>query len=421
MKQIQIGESDYKIFIENNFYYVDKTLLIKDIIEKGGKVALIPRPRRFGKTLNLSMLRYFFEKSDVSNAYLFHDTLIWQENEKYRAMQGQYPIIFISFKGAKQTTWQKIYQHITILLSQLFDRHYALLHTTMTDQQRLSYQAIIQKTATEVELSNSLKFLTEVLYSHYKQKVIVLIDEYDTPIHEAYAHGFYDEAIIFLKSFLADLLKDNDYLERGVLTGILMVAKAGIFSDLNNISIFHVTNPYLADKFGFTDDEVKKLLQDFHLETEYKNIREWYDGYHFGEVTHMYNPWSILNCIQYKGTLKTYWANTSQNLLIKQLIAKASSETKEELSHVLQNQPVSKKILDSITLPELEKKPEIIWSLLLYAGYLTYEKLEAVEGKFQASLTIPNLEIKNLYKDLITDIFIESVPGQKIQQYLHAL
>jgi hypothetical protein len=421
MQRIPIGVSDYKTIIEGNYYYVDKTLLIKEIVEAAGTVALIPRPRRFGKTLNLSMLKYFFEQTKKNNAYLFKDKLIWQEKE-YHALQGKHPVIFISLKDVKHSTWQKTYKHLITLISQEFDRLFADLLPTMTHQQQHVYKAIVQMRADEVEFGNSLKFLTELLHNHYQQKVIVLFDEYDTPIHAAHFHGFYQEIIEFMRSLLCSLFKDNVYLERGVITGILMIAKEGLFSGLNNLDVASITGYFLLDKFGFTPDEVKSIVQTYKSPSTLDQLQKWYDGYQFGNVAHLYNPWSILKHVRDRGPLQPYWVNTSDNLLLMFLLARASGEVKQDFEQLLQEQPVVKNIDESIIFSELEERESALWTLLMYSGYLTYKNYSIdEEGQIQCILTIPNKEIKSLYRNLIRNVFAKLVISKQIQKFLDAV
>ncbi len=421
LKRIGIGISDYKTIIEDEYYYIDKTLLIKELIEKAGHVALIPRPRRFGKTLNLSMLYYFFAKSEKSHVHLFENTLIWQE-EKYRALQGKYPVIFLTFKNIKHESWEKTYDHFKDLVSQEYRRYAPLLLEKLPEYDKHDFLAIIHKTANETVYAKSLRFLTQLLYNHYQEKVVVLIDEYDTPIHAAFFHNFYKNCIGFMRNLLGELLKDNIYLQQSVLTGILMIAKEGIFSGLNNLDVISLNGRYIMDKFGFIHPEVTAMTSAYDLEPLAHTIQEWYDGYQFGTCKQIYNPWSVLKCVNNAGAIDTYWANTSDNLLIKRLLARASIATRSEIEDILEHKPVTKIISESVTLPDLDTNPQTLWGILLHTGYLSYTTCATVtEGTREYWLAIPNKEIRALFKQLITEIFMQSVPSQDVQKYLYAL
>jgi Predicted AAA-ATPase/PD-(D/E)XK nuclease superfamily len=406
MKKLPIGISDYKKVIEDNYYYVDKTLLIKEVLEVSANVALITRPRRFGKTLNLSMLKYFFEQNIKSAEHLFYGTAIWQNNY-YQQFQGQYPVIFITFKDIKEDTWDKAYEHLKALIASEFEYHEHELISTLSVDQLENYSALKKQTADSVSTSRSLLLLTKLLYNRYQKRVMVLIDEYDALIHTAYTYGYYDEAIKFMRSLFTALLKDNSFLERGILTGILRTAKEGIFSGLNNLGVFTVIDYDFADKFGFTDSEVQELLRDMDVDTPYTEVKRWYDGYTFGHTHGLYNPWSILYCVFNRGKLDPYWVNTSDNELIKKLIAQAGKTVKSELEQLLKGNTIIQEIDGSLTLPKMEHNSIALWSLLLYAGYLTYTSCESQGIKKICSLRIPNAEIYHLYNDLIKSIFVQ--------------
>jgi Predicted AAA-ATPase/PD-(D/E)XK nuclease superfamily len=423
MKSLPIGISDYKELIEGGYYYVDKTLLIKELLDVDGKVMLIPRPRRFGKTLNLSMLQYFFDCSDVgtNNDHLFYGTHIWNYSQ-YKAHQGQYPIISITFKNSKAENWTLAYHMIELAIAEEYNRHKYLLKDTTQEQFEVEkFRRIQSSTASQAELSDSIYFLSKLLSRYHNRRVIILLDEYDIPIHAAYSHGYYAQIINFIRLLLTTALKDNRYLQRGILTGILHTAKEGIFSGLNNINVFNLTNAHFADKFGFTQPEVKQLLSDMHIEKGHHGIKEWYDGYTFGSVTGIYNPWSILNCIHNNGSLELYWVNTSDNLLIKKVIAQADKTVKSELELLLTGNILVQEIDESITLPEIEHNQASLWSLLLYTGYLTYTTCEIKGGKKVCSLTIPNNEIYYLYVNLIKTIFAQSIKAGQTEDLLQAL
>jgi hypothetical protein len=419
-KKIPIGIVDFKDLIDQEYYYVDKTLLIRDVLESG-KVLLLPRPRRFGKTLNISMLRYFFEKSDQPKTYLFTNTAIWQ-HDAYRILQGQFPVIYVTFKEIEELTWEVAYDKFAIVLYKEFDRHKYLLESNLESYEREFFLRIIERRASLAELETSLQFLAGLLYTHYKKKPYVLIDEYDVPIQAAYLHGYYPEAIHFLKKLLSAVLKDGNEIEKGILTGILTLAKAGIFTGLNNLDIYNLTDLRISDKFGFTQDEVHKLLCHYGLEAHQETVAKWYDGYTFGTQNNLFNPWSVLSCIKNAAMFKPYWANSSNNELVKQLIGCASISTKTDLESLLSGVNVTQQIEESFTLPDLAHRSDLLWSLLLFTGYVTYSQHRINnKGKVECELKIPNAEIASLYSELITQIVQDSIVGGQVKNLLEAL
>ncbi len=417
-KKLPIGISDFQEIIEDGYYYVDKSLLIKEI-DESGKVVLMTRPRRFGKTLNLSMLHYFFEKSEKPTNHLFENLEIWKHDE-YRKMQGKYPVIFITFKNIVQPKYSSMIKKFATTIAREFEEHaYLLESTTLSDHEKKEFDKFRSKSASEDELGDSLAFLTNMLYKHFNQKVVLLIDEYDVPVQAAFVYGFYDEIILFMKELLTGALKDQKYLHKGVVTGIMTLAKAGILTGLNNLDIYNLTNPLLADKFGFTSEEAKELLTYYDI-ADLEVIKKWYNGYLFGETNNMYNPWSILNCIRNQGSRKIYWANTNDNILLKRLIARSSSTTKSELEQLLKGKTIEKTIDESIVYPEVDQDHELIWSVLLFTGYLTYTHY-TINGQIKCNLIIPNEEIYILYSKLIQKIFTDSITGGNAHHLLKAL
>ncbi len=420
MKQLlPIGISDYKDLREKNYYYVDKTLLIQEV-QENGQVILVARPRRFGKTLNLSMLRYFYEPSETTHS-LFSDTAIWKLPE-YRQLQGAFPVIFISFRTITDTSFEDMLAQFAYVIAIEFDRHaYLLSGTILTSDEKDLFNKIISRRATGVDLGNSLEFLVRMLHKYHNKKVVVLIDEYDVPVQTAYIYNFYAQIIPFLKKLLTGALKDQEALEKGVVTGNLALAKAGIFTGLNNVDVFNLTRAQMSDKFGFTSQEMKALLSYYNFADRQDDIRTWYDGYRFGDTSGIFNPWSALKCIAAKGELDPYWTNTSDNILLKMLIGGASEDIKIDLESVLQKKPVRHRIEESIVFTDLSKKSNLMWSLLLYSGYLTYTHYEIINKAKEWFLIIPNDEIQKLLTDLVSDIFLESIVGKQAQNLLTAL
>ena len=420
MKNIPIGISDFKKLIEEGYYYVDKTAIIPQLI-KSGEVVLISRPRRFGKTLTLSMLKYFFEQSTISNASLFSNTAI-ETYKEYTALQGQFPVIFLSFKDIKQTSWESVFKDFASVLAEEYNRHKYLLHSPALESYEKEYfEKILKKKTAQDELEWSIRSLAKFLHAHYEKKVIILIDEYDLPIHSAYSNGFYEIAINFLRSLLSRALKDVPFLEKGVLTGILTLAKAGIFSGLNNLAVFNLTDKRLAESFGFTESEVAELLEYYNLAHLNGEVKQWYNGYTFGNTAGIYNPWSVLECITREGTFDQYWAYTGDDSLLKKLIARAPSSTKTDLQLLLTGKSITRNIEEMVPFPVLDTRPDLIWSLLLWTGYLTYTSCELQEGEKVCHLVIPNQEIKYIYTRLIKALMKELTLDGQADLLLQAL
>lgn len=419
--QLPLGISDFKKIVDGNFFYIDKTMLIKELWETSGEVILMPRPRRFGKTLNLSMLRYFFEISQVPNDYLFEALNIWQHPD-YRALQGKFPLIFLSFKDVKKENFNSAYANIAALISNEFNRHKNILLTTsFAEHEKTRFINIMERKASETELDESLLFLSELLVRAYKQKVLILIDEYDTPIHSAYIHGYYAQMAGFIRSLLSAGLKDNTYLQRAFLTGILRTAKEGIFSGLNNLNVFSLLRDELGDKFGFTSSEVDMLLLKAGLSERRTAIKDWYNSYRCGSIA-LYNPWSLLKCVEEKGVCKPYWVNTSDNELIKSIIACSPSSIKFEFEQLLQGDNIKRELKESFAFPDIETNSSILWSLLFFSGYVTYIDHHVDEqGKDICLLTIPNKEIYAVYGELIDSIFKETLSEFNINALKEAL
>ena len=416
-KPLPIGISDFKKLIDGGYAYVDKSLLIEEIVEKGTHVALIPRPRRFGKTLNLSMLRYFFEKGEEDTSYLFKGLNIWK-NEKYRAMQGRFPVISLSLKDVKHSSWEETFKVLRRLIAKEFERHSYILEI-LTAREKELYNRILSEEADRTLTEQTLLLLTEWLHRHHKKQVVLLIDEYDTPAHAAYIGKYYNTFIDFTRNWLSAGLKDNLHLERGVLTGILRIAKESIFSGLNNISTFTILNEEFQDKFGLLESEVKALLEQCGLSERLTAIGQWYDGYRIGSCTGIHNPWSVLNCITKNGTLSPYWVNTSDNALMKYLVAKGTDDLKADIEDLLRGGVIEKTIEEGIVFSNLEQSSAAVWSLLLYSGYLTIDATPAYG--IPCRLRIPNIEVGELYKTMILDWFKTSIHEHKYRMLLSSL
>jgi hypothetical protein len=418
-KPLPIGISDFKKLIDGGYAYVDKTLLVQEIIEKGTEVALIPRPRRFGKTLNLSMLRYFFEKNEQDTSYLFKDLNIWK-NEKSREMQGQFPVVFISLKDLKHSSLEKTLNAFRKLVAKEFEhRQYLLEKDLLTEREKKLFHKVLFEDDDPLLLEESLLLLSEWLHRYHKKRVILLVDEYDTPAHAAYIGKYYESMIEILRNWISKGFKDNIHLERGVLTGILRIAKESIFSGANNISTFTILNEPFRDQFGLLESEVKILLEEYDLSSKLSAIRQWYDGYRIGSCNGIYNPWSVLKCISEMGALSPYWVNTSENALMKHLIAKGTDDLKVDLEELLKGGTIEKTIEEGLLFSNLEKSPNAVWSLLLYSGYVTIDATPSERSLCR--LRIPNIEVGDLYNTMILDWFKTSIHEHKYHMLLGSL
>ena len=399
MKKIPIGVDDFKKLIENNAYYIDKTKFIADILDDAAEVKLFTRPRRFGKTLNMSTLKYFFDIQNANeNRKLFNGLDI--EKSEYFSEQGKYPVIFISMKGIKATTWEETKKDIALLVLDLFSNFRYLLDD-LNDFDLPRFKKYLLSDIDISELKNSLTFLTKILYQKYEKEVILLIDEYDNPLITAHKYDFYEEALSFFKVFYGEALKTNPYLKMGIMTGIIRVIKAGIFSDLNNLSVYSILNDFYSDFFGFTQDEVKKALKDFNIEYELPDVKAWYDGYKFGN-SDVYNPWSILKFLQFK-KLIPYWIDTSDNYLINKTLKNASSDTMEALQKLFSGESVEENISGNSDLSILFDEEEI-WELFLFSGYLTIDEKIGEDYENVYALRLPNREVKEFFKQKFIDM-----------------
>ena len=359
-KALPIGITNFQELIEGNYYFIDKTKLIEDILKDRSKVTLFTRPRRFGKTLNMSMLQYFWDiESAEENRKLFQGLHI--ESSPYFLDQGKYPVIFLSFKDLKAESYDMMLYSIQYAISTLFDQFH-FLSKDLQDFNAMIFKKILLGEANIVELQNSIKFLAKVLTQYYQKKVVILVDEYDTPVVSAYEHGYYEKAISFFKVFYSSALKDNEYLQTGIMTGILRVAKEGIFSGLNNLAVYSILDEKYSSYFGLTEEEVKHALQDYELEYDIQSVKEWYDGYLFGN-TEIYNPWSIISYIVNK-KIEPYWINTSNNFLVYDLLEKANINIFEELQNVFQGKEIQKTIEHSFHFQDMSN-PQEIWQLLV--------------------------------------------------------
>lgn len=426
LKGISIGVDDFKTIIESNGYFVDKSLFIKEVIDDLSQVKLITRPRRFGKTLNLSMLKYFFEKCDEDNSKLFKDLKIWQQGNKYRSEQGRYPVIAITLKDVKYDNYEYCLERIKILIATEFLRHdYILKNKKIRNEDIRRFLDIAGGKAGEVAMSDSIDLLTRLLYQYYNEKVIVLIDEYDTPVNHGFIRGYYDKIIDFMKVFLSSALKTNSNLRMGVITGIYRVAKESVFSDMNNLDVSSVTTNSFSDKFGFIESEVEEFLAYYGLERNIGEVKKWYNGYAFGDKI-IYNPWSIINFVKY-GNLQPYWVNTSSNDLIIDILHRTDAGIKQKLISLIEGKEIDdiiintsinfRNIMGSTVLNE-----EVLWNFLIVSGYLNAQNLRIDGRRTKAAVKIPNVEILTLYEDMIIKWFdVDDVSSNMIKVMLEYL
>ncbi|WP_336019871.1 AAA family ATPase [Fusobacterium polymorphum] len=419
MKRIGIGVSDFKHLIEEDFYYFDKTKFIDEIIQDGAQVKLFTRPRRFGKTLNMSMLKYFFDiKKADENRKLFRDLYI-EKTDSFKE-QGQYPVVFLSLKDLKATTWEEMERKIIITLSDFLSEYEYLLNE-LSGINFENLKNIIYKEAGIDDLTTTLKFLTKILYEKYNKKIVVLVDEYDSPLVSAYINGYYEKAKNFFKTFYSLVLKDNNYLQMGILTGIIRVIKAGIFSDLNNLRTYTILSDDYTDSYGLTEEEVEKSLKDYGIEAEISKVKDWYDGYKFGD-SEVYNPWSILNFLQDK-KLRAYWVDTSGNDLINNVLKMRNKNIITALERLFNGEGLRQNISGTSDLSKILSDDEI-WELLLFSGYLTVEEKINQDNYI---LRLPNKEVKSLFRKTFIETYIargsklsflmESLIENKIEDY----
>jgi len=443
MRKISVGVSDFKKMITGNYYYVDKTLFIKEILDRGDKVLLIPRPRRFGKTLNISMLKYFYDccpetlpasptsheskPPATGNTYksLFDSLAISKAGPQYLEKMGRHPVIFLTFENIKEPDWESCFYKIKQLIKAEYARHYYLMKSTKLKAFEVNYyQKMIDLKGDKGDYDNSLEHLLIFLNRYYGERAVILIDEYDTPVHAGYTNNYYDKINDFMQKFLCTGLKDTDpYLEKSVLTGVMAMAMDSSLSNFNNLSIFTILSKEFDDKFGFTEREVEKILNDFNIFPMYKQVQKWYNGYTFGNET-IYNPWSIINFLASDGKeLKPYWINTSDNQLVDSLLSKGGNELKKELEALIRGESIEKAIDENIVLKDIFNREDLLWSFLLMGGYLkqTQKRRHETSGKMFYWLAIPNMEVRITYSQIVDNYFSKKIENEKLEIMLKAL
>ena len=415
--RLPVGISDFKELINGKYFFADKTSFIKEIIQDGAKVILITRPRRFGKTLTLSMLYHFLNIQSEQNLF---ENLIISKNEKFcEKHQHNYPVIFISFKEIKKPSFDAAYDGIVRLMKILYSRHRYLLEE-LHDDEKETFVSILRKQADRTEVEGAIGQLSFYLERKFNTSPIILIDEYDTPIQEAYLMGYYKDMIYLMRSIFGDALKDNKFMGKAIVTGITRVAQVGLFSGVNNFAVYTLLREKYGQYFGLTESEVIQLIKETGQQVSVELIREWYNGYKIGDHV-VYNPWSIITCLDNKGKLEPYWLNTSSGDLIRKLIEKANGSIQDQFEHLLQGKTIEKPLMENLIFPELDKKEEAIWSLLLYAGYLTVLHSEIKGFELIAQVSVPNKEVMFIYDDIVADWFRRSSTLVGYKEFVHAL
>ena len=407
---LPIGISDYRL-ASTEYYYIDKTMMIKDFLDERPMVSLFTRPRRFGKTLNMDMLRTFFEKTDKDTSVYFKDKKIWACGNKYREYQGKYPVIFLSFKDVKFNTWEETFDAIKDLFSKETSRHTELIGNeklSASDKKRIN--SLVAGNCSAVELSGALATVSQVLHEYHGIAPIIIIDEYDTPIQQGHVKGFYDEVIGFMRNLFSGGLKDNPHLSYGFLTGILRVAKESIFSGLNNLKINSILDKKYSAYFGLTADEVKEMAAYYGVPEKYEEICTWYDGYRFGE-TEIFNPWSVINYFGNDSQVRAYWQSTGSNEIIGEILGEADETIYEKLNALMQGESFLTYIDTGVIYPQVKSNPSSVYSFLLVAGYLKVIKCDpAFSGDFMCEVALPNKEIAFVYNKEILQKLHKIVP-----------
>ena len=407
---LPVGISDYRL-ASSSYYYIDKTMMIKDFIDERPMVSLITRPRRFGKTLNMDMLRVFFEKTDSDTSVYFKDKKIWACGEQYRAYQGKYPVIYVTFKDVKCESWESTYDLICQILRNEVQRHSELLSSNRISAYDKKYlESILSGSASEIDMAMTFMNLSRMLDAHYDKAPIIIIDEYDTPIQQGHTLGYYDKVISFMRNLFSGGLKDNKHLSFGFLTGILRVAKESIFSGLNNLVINSVLDNKYSAYFGFTPDEVREMARYYGVSEKYDEICEWYDGYRFGN-SEIFNPWSVINYFNNECKPKAFWLSTGSNDIIGEIITQADQDIYDKLTSLVSGNTIVSYIDTSVTYPQIKQNPSAIYSFLLVAGYLNAVKAESSYGiDYMCELALPNKEITFVYSKEILQKLDHIIP-----------
>ena len=422
---LPIGVDNFEKLRDRGYYYVDKTLFIKDLIDMHGEVNLFTRPRRFGKTLNMSMLRYFYEISDEDRSRLFAGTKIMDAGEKYIEEMGQYPVISLSLKSMKQASYKSAFYCLKEDISREFNRHRNLSEGIETEEIRLKYHRFAAGTAEDDEYLTALKFLSECLYFFYGRKTVILIDEYDVPLENAYFNGFYDRMVVLIRSLFESALKTNDTLEFAVVTGCLRISKESIFTGLNNLNVVSIMDTTYAEHFGFTQSEVDQILKHYGLEKNHSAVKTWYDGYQFGD-TEVYNPWSVISYVNscYKdknALLKPYWSNTSSNSIVRTLVERADLSVKQEIEALIEGKTITKPIHEDITYDDMDSTQDNLWNFLFFTGYLKKISEHQDGEEILVEMAIPNSEVRYIYKNTVLRWFEEKTKKKELSSLYESI
>ncbi|MCH5137446.1 AAA family ATPase [Clostridiaceae bacterium UIB06] len=425
-KPLPIGIDDFEKLITRGYYFVDKTLLIKDLLDNKADVNLFTRPRRFGKTLNISMLQYFFENSGKDNSYLFEGLNIMKEGENYISHMGQYPVINLSLKSAKQPTFELALKCIKDELVDEFRRHNYILKSDKLIKEKEEYEKIEKKESGAELYVTALKFLSQCLEKYHNKKVIILIDEYDVPLENAFFEGFYDKMISFIRSLFESALKTNSSMEFSIITGCLRISRESVFTGLNNLDIISILNDHYDEYFGFTQNEVNMILEDYGLSEKEELTKSWYNGYIFGQAQ-VYNPWSVVKFVKdlhkNKNVLPTsYWANTSSNSIVKSLIEKADAVTKSEIELLIEGKTIEKPVHEDITYDEIYDSLDNLWNFMFFTGYFKKikERMDSEDNRY-LELAIPNREVKYIFRTKILKWFEEKVRAKDLSKLYTAI
>ena len=418
---LPIGISDYRL-ASTEYYYVDKTMLIKEFLDERPMVSLFTRPRRFGKTLNMDMLRVFFEKSEEDTSVYFRNKAIWSCGEWYRGFQGKYPVIFLTFKDVKFDTWDETFVKLREIITLECQRHGELLNSRKCLEYSKTYlKNVIAGHASQVEMASVLLHLSQMLDEHYGVAPIIIIDEYDTPIQQGHVKGFYDQVVGFMRNLFSGGLKDNRHLSYGFMTGILRVTKESIFSGLNNLKVNSILDKRYSEFFGFTSEEVKKMAQYYHAEDKFEEICDWYDGYRFGQ-TDIFNPWSVVNYFNNGCEPRAFWQSTGSNEVISEILQQADDEIYEKLQSMMQGEAILTYVDTDVIYPEIQKNPSSVYSFLLMAGYLKLVQSDiAYGGNFMCRVALPNKEIAYVYNKEVLRKLQDLMPQSTVMAIQEAL
>lgn len=432
LKPLPVGVDDFEKLITRNYYFVDKTLFIKELLDKKGDVNLFTRPRRFGKTLNMSMLRYFFEDGrdrdgqKTDQTHLFENMDIMESGDRYLQHMGKYPVISLSLKSAKQGDFETAYTMLARGIAEEFSRHKFILEDEKLSENKERYLSIMREKAEQASYRDSLRYLSECLYLYYGKKAIILIDEYDVPLESAYMKGYYDEMVDFIRSLFESALKTNPYMEFAVLTGCLRISKESIFTGMNNLKIISILSKNYDEYFGFTDDEVKRICADYGLIQKFEAVKDWYDGYVFGNAN-VYNPWSVIQYVQdlladVDEFPSPYWANTSSNSIVRSLIDRADRDTKDEIEALIKGETIEKPIHEDITYDEVYKTMDNLWNFMFFTGYFRKvdERMEERNDQRYFTLKIPNREVRYIFRTKVLGWFDEQVKKRDQTRLFHA-